>query len=139
MKNLILILVALITLNANAQLVVKEAAKDTVVWQASKLTVIPKIMKFTVDSIDSYTIYYRNATYTAITDIDYFSTGDLKTTIEFYELCQKVINEDKEYNLELDGKIIIVQKSMGAAFIWMRDSYFYLNSKNLTSILEALK
>jgi hypothetical protein len=139
MKNLILIVLALITLNANAQLVVKEAAKDTVVWQASKLTVIPKIMKFTVDSIDSYTIYYRNATYTTITDIDYFSTGDLKTTIEFYELCQKVINEDKEYNLELDGKIIIVQKSMGAAFIWMRDSYFYLNSKNLTSILEALK
>jgi hypothetical protein len=139
MKNLILILVALITLNANAQLVVKEAAKDTVVWQASKLTVIPKIMKFTVDGIDSYTIYYRNATYTSITDIDYFSTGDLPTTIQFYELCQKVINEDKEYNLELDGKIIIVQKSMGAAFIWMRDSYFYLNSKDLTSILETLK
>jgi len=139
MKNLILILFALITLNANAQLVVKEAVKDTLIWQASKLTVVPKIMKFQSDELESYTIYYRNAQYTAITDIDYFTTGDLQTTIQFYELCQKVIDEDKEYNLELDGKTIVIQKSMGAAFIWMRDSYFYLNSKNLTSILEALK
>jgi hypothetical protein len=139
MKNLILILFALITLNANAQLVVKEAAKDTVVWQASKLTILPKIMKFQSDDVESYAIYYRNAKYTSITDIDYITTGDLETSIQFYELCQSVINDDKEYNLELDGKNILLKKSMGSAWIWMDGSYFYLNSKYLTSILEALK
>lgn len=139
MKKSILILGALITLNVNAQLVVKEATKDTIIWKATKLSIIPKIIKYGADSTASYTIYYRNAKYTTITDVNYIRTGDLETTVQFYELCQSVINDDKEYNLELDGKTIVLQKSMGAAFIWMRDSYFSLNSKNLASILESLK
>jgi len=139
MKNLILILVALITLNANAQLVVKEAAKDTTIWQASKLQPLPKIIRFTTDGADSYTIYYRNAKYTAITDIDYLTTGDLETTIQFYDLCKSVINDEKEYNIQMDEKSIILKKSMGSVVIWMDGSYFYLSSKNLVSISESLK
>lgn len=138
MKKLLIIL-ALSSFGANGQLVVKEAAKDTTIWQASKLTTVPKIIKFTSDEVDSYTIYYRNAKYTAITDIKYLTTGDLPTSIQFYELCQSVINEEKEYNIELDGKNILIKKSMGSAFIWMNDSYFYLTGKQLAAILESLK
>lgn len=138
MKKLLIIL-ALSSFGANGQLVVKEVAKDTTVWQASKLTTVPKIIKFTNEEVDSYTIYYRNAKYATITDINYLTTGDLATSIQFYELCQSVINDDKEYQLQIGGKSISLQKSMGTAFIWMDDSYFYLNSKQLLSILESLK
>ena len=135
----LLIILALSSFGANGQLVVKELAKDTTVWQVSKLQPLPKIIRFTNEEVDSYAIYYRNAKYTAITDIKYLTTGDLETTIQFYELCQSVINEDKEYQLEIDGKSIMLKKSMASAWIWMNDSYFYLTSKNILSILESLK
>lgn len=138
MKKVIFILFAIVSINANAQLVVKEAAKDTVIWQATKMSSVPKIVKFTVEGEDSYTIYYRNAQYTAITDIDYLTTGDLETTKQFFELCKQVLAEDKEYNVELDNKAISLKKTMGTVMIWMPGSYFYLSEKHLTSILEKL-
>lgn len=139
MKKLLVILVSLVALNVNAQLVVKEAAKDTTIWQASKLYTVPKIVKFSADSVDSYTIYYRNAKYTQITDIDYITTGDLETTKQFYELCKSVIKEDKEYNLQLNNKNVSLKKgTMGTVMIWTDGSYFYLSDKYLTAILEKL-
>ena len=139
MKKSILILGALITLNVNAQLVVKETVKDTVVWQASKLGALPKIVKFTNDGSEYYTIYYKNEKYKTLNDINYLSTSDIKTTVQFYELCQSAIMEDKEYNIKIDGKTIILQKTLGSAFIFMDGSYFTLNSNQLISILESLK
>ena len=138
MKKLIFILFAIVSINANAQLVVKEAAKDTVVWQATKMSSVPKIVKFSVEGEESYTIYYRNAQYTAITDIDYLTTGDLETTRQFFELCKQVLTEDKEYNVELANKNLSLKKTMGNVMIWTAGSYFYLSEKNLTSILEKL-
>ena len=140
MKKLILTLtIALVSIISNAQLVVKEAGKDTVIWQATKLASVPKIVKFTIDSLDSYTIYYNNAKYSTITDIDYLTTGDLETTIQFYELCKSVAETGKEYNIELDGKTWILSKgTMGLVMIWSKNSYFYLSTKYLNAILEKL-
>ena len=138
MKKLFVILLLSVVSQANAQLVVKEAAKDTVIWQATKMSTVPKLVRFTVDNEHSYTIYYRNAQYTAITDIDYITTGDLETTKQFFELCKQVIAEDKEYNVELDNKAISLKKSMGTVMIWMSGSYFYLSEKNIVSLLEKL-
>lgn len=123
---------------SNAQLVIQEAAKDTVIWQASKLTTLPKLVKFTLEGENSYTIYYRNAKYSSITDVDYISTGDLETTKQFFELCKQVITENKEYNIQLDNKAISLTKTMSTVMIWMSGSYFYLSEKNLVSILEKL-
>jgi len=140
MKKVILtVIIALVSVISNAQLVVKEAGKDTVIWQATKLATVPKIVKFTIDSLDSYTIYYRNAKYSTITDIDYITTGDLETTIQFYELCKSVGETGKEYNIELDNKTLILSKgTMGTIMIWSEYSYFYLSAKQVTAILEKL-
>lgn len=138
MKKLLVILVSLVALNVNAQLVVKEAAKDTVIWQLSKLNTVPKLVKFSSEEADSYTIYYRNAQYSTITDIDYITTGDLETTKQFFELCKTVVTTGKEYNLELDGKNISLSKTMGSTMIYMQNSYFYLAEKSITAILEKL-
>ena len=138
MKKLLVILVSLVALNVNAQLVVREAAKDTVIWQLSKLNTVPKLVKFSSEEADSYTIYYRNAQYSTITDIDYITTGDLETTKQFIELCKTVVTTGKEYNLELDGKNISLSKTMGSTMIYMQNSYFYLAEKSITAILEKL-
>lgn len=138
MKKLLVILVSLVALNVNAQLVVKEAAKDTVIWQLSKLNTVPKLVKFSSEEADSYTIYYRNAQYSTITDIDYITTGNLETTKQFFELCKTVVTTGKEYNLELDGKNISLSKTMGSTMIYMKNSYFYLAEKSITAILEKL-
>ena len=106
MKKLLFILVLLSASVVNAQLIVKETPKDTVIWQYSKMTPVPKVVRFSIDSVFSYTLYYKNAKYTAITDIQYITTGDLETTKQFYQLCKDVIDTGKEYTVELDGKSI---------------------------------
>lgn len=139
MKKLLFIAIMLGAFVSNAQLVIKESPKDTVIWQATKLSSVPKIVRFEVEGEYSYTIYYKNAKYTAITDINYLTTGDLETTKQFYELCKTVLAEDKEYNIEMDNKSILIKKSLGNVMIWMSNSYFYLSEKNITSIIEKLK
>ena len=139
MKKLLVILVSMMALNVNAQLVVKEAPKDTVIWQESKLSTLPQIIRFTTTGVHSYTIYYKNAKYTSITDINYFTIGDLETTRQFFQLCKSVVTEDKEYNLTLGKKDVSLKKSsLNTVWIWTDGSYFYLSGKQLDSILEKL-
>ena len=138
MKKLLFITIMLSAFSVNAQIVIKEAPKDTVIWQGTKLSTVPKIVRFEVEGEYSYTIYYKNAKYTAITDIDYLTTGDLETSKQFYELCKTVLAEDKEYNIEMDNKSILIKKSLGNVMIWMSDSYFYLSEKHIDTILQKL-
>jgi hypothetical protein len=138
MKKLLIILVLLSAFSVNAQLVVKEAAKDTTIWQPSKLQNLPKLIRFKTDDLESYTMYYKNAKYTSITDIDYISIGDLETTKQFFGLCKTVISEGKEFNLTLGKESIMLKKSMGGTMIWKSGSYFYLTDKHIDSILLSL-
>jgi hypothetical protein len=138
MKKLLIILVLLSAFSTNAQLVVKEAAKDTTIWQPSKLQNLPKLIRFKTDDLESYTMYYKNAKYTSITDIDYISIGDLETTKQFFGLCKTVISEGKEFNLTLGKESIMLKKSMGGTMIWKSGSYFYLTDKHIDSILLSL-
>lgn len=138
MKKLLIILVSLVALNVNAQLVIKESAKDTVVWQ-SKMSTVPKLIKFSTESIESYTMYYKNAKYTSITDIDYITIGNHETTKQFFELLQTILTEGKDYNVELGKKSVTLKKgALNSVLIWTDGSYFYLNDKQITSILEKL-
>jgi hypothetical protein len=136
MKKLLIILVLLSAFSVNAQLVVKEAAKDTTIWQPSKLQNLPKLIRFKTDDLESYTMYYKNAKYTSITDIDYISIGDLETTKQFFGLCKTVVSEGKEFNITLGKESILLKKSMGSVVIWKSSSYFYLTEKQIDSILE---
>jgi sensor histidine kinase regulating citrate/malate metabolism len=139
MKKLLVILVSVMALNVNAQLVVKEAPKDTVIWQESKLSTLPQIIRFTTTGVHSYTIYYKNAKYTSITDINYLSIGDLETTRQFFQLCKSVVTEDKEYSITLGKKDVSLKKSsLSSVLVWTDGSYFYLSGKHLDSILEKL-
>jgi len=138
MKKLLFILVLLSAFSVNAQLVVKEAAKDTTIWQPSKLQTLPKLIRFTTEELVSYTMYYKNAKYTSITDIDYITIGDLETTKQFFGLCKSVVSEGKEFNLTLGKESIMLKKSMGGAMIWKSGSYFYLTDKQIDSILLSL-
>ena len=136
MKKLLFILVLLSASMVNAQLVVKEAAKDTVIWQASKLQTVPKIVKYYTEATENYTIFYRNAKYTQITDIDYISIGDTETTKQFFELCKTVLAEGKEFNITVGNTSLMLSKSMGSVMIWKSNSYFYLTAKHVDTILE---
>jgi hypothetical protein len=138
MKKLLFILVLLGASNVNAQLVVKEAAKDSIVWQTSKLQALPQLMMFKTEGLNSYTMYYKNAKYTSITDIDYISIGDLETTKQFFGLCKTVVSEDKEFNITLGKESILLKKSMGSVVIWKSSSYFYLTEKQIDGILLSL-
>jgi len=138
MKKLLIILVLLSAFSVNAQLVVKEAAKDTTIWQPSKLQNLPKLIRFKTDDLESYTMYYKNAKYTSITDIDYISIGDLETTKQFFGLCKTVVSEGKEFNITLGKESIMLKKSMGGTMIWKSGSYFYVTDKQIDSILLSL-
>jgi hypothetical protein len=139
MKNLILIALTVLSFNGYSQIVVKETPKDTIIWQQSKLINLPKLVRFSFDNEFSYVIYYKNAKYSSITDINYITTGDLETTKQFFELCKSVIVDDKEFSIDMDKKSISLQKSLGAVMVYMSNSYFYLTEKQIDLILEKLK
>jgi hypothetical protein len=139
MKNLILIALTVLSFNGYSQIVVKETPKDTIIWQQSKLINLPKLVRFSFDNEFSYVIYYKNAKYSSITDINYITTGDLETTKQFFELCKTVIVDDKEFSIDMDKKSISLQKSLGAVMVYMSNSYFYLTEKQIDLILEKLK
>ena len=139
MKNLILIALTVLSFNGYSQIVVKETPKDTIIWQQSKLINLPKLVRFSFDNEFSYVIYYKNAKYSSITDINYITTGDLETTKQFFELCKSVIVDDKEFSIDMDKKAISLQKSLGAVMVYMSNSYFYLTEKQINLILEKLK
>jgi hypothetical protein len=139
MKNLILIALTVLSFSGYSQIVVKETPKDTIIWQQSKLINLPKLVRFSFDNEFSYVIYYKNAKYSSITDINYITTGDLETTKQFFELCKSVIIDDKEFSIDMDKKSISLQKSLGAVMVYMSNSYFYLTEKQINLILEKLK
>jgi hypothetical protein len=127
----------LLSINTFGQLKIQEASKDSVVWQASKLTSVPKLIHF-YGKTDNYTMYYKNAKYSAITDIKYISIGDLETTIQFFEVLSDVIVNDKEINVEIEGEMWLLRKAKKYVSIYSTYGYFYLSQKQIDSILEEL-
>jgi hypothetical protein len=139
MKNLVIMIMSLVALNVNAQLVVKATTTDSVVWQLTKFQTVPKIVKFNVNEMESYTIYYRNMKYTQIVDIDYLDLGDLETAKQFFELCKKVAVEKEDVSIQLNKESIMLSKaSFGGVTIWKNGSYFQLTMKALIDISEKL-
>lgn len=122
-----------------SQLVVNEIAKDSVVWKVKgKYNTIPKLVHFFEES-DNYTFFYQNAKYKSITDIDYLSIGDLETTKQFFNLLKDVLVNEKEYDIELDGKLWLLKKSGNSVVVFSSYSYFYLNNNQVEQIIETIK
>jgi hypothetical protein len=119
------------------QIVVRESVKDSVVWD-NKLTGLPKLINYYTSEYNSYSLHYKNAKYTTITDIDHISLGDKKTTIQFFEILKDVIDSEEKVTIELDGKIWIISKSMGSVYVWSEFSSFFISKKNLESVLILL-
>jgi hypothetical protein len=139
MKQLILTLgIVLTTCSLRAQIVVKESIKDSVVWQ-NKLMGVPKLLCFYSSEGTSYTMYFQNAKYTQIRDIQYVSIGDLATTKEFFGILLKVADGTEEkVTIEMDKSTWLISKSMGSVMIWSSYESFYLSKKNIETILELL-
>ena len=137
MKKVILIVCALVTGYASAQIVVNETGRDSVYW-SPKMANLPKLVGFKTGENEAFAIYYRNAKYTTLVDVDYISTESKETTRQFFEICQQVATDGKEVTLTLAGKAIIISKSMGAVMIWKEDGYFYITKKQIGEILESL-
>jgi hypothetical protein len=137
-KVIITLAVAFASYNAGAQLVVKETIKDSLVW-ANKLMGVPKLVCFYSGGDTSYTMYFQNAKYTQIRDIQYVSIGDLATTKEFFGILLKVADGTEEkVTIEMDKSTWLISKSMGSVMIWSSYESFYLSKKNIETILELL-
>lgn len=137
MKKLFLLLV-LSASTAHSQIVVKETAKDSVIWY-SKLTGLPKLIHFYGTDTDRYTLFYKNLEYQYITDVDYISLGSKESTIEFFNVLKQTLEEKKEVNFELDGKTWFLKTGSKMAMMSSSGTNFYLTEKNLNNILELLK
>lgn len=139
MKKTILTLALFTAFGVNAQIKVQEnTVKDSVVWRASKLLSVPNITRFASEEDTSYTIYYQNAKYTTITDIDYVTIGSKEDLKQFLNLCLDVIDNGKEYSVEVDGKNWIIVKSMMYVSVWSEHTSFALTRKQVESAIEKL-
>lgn len=139
MKKLIFSVSILFATTATAQLKITESPKDTLIWQSSKMSSVPKLIRFNIDSTYSYTLYYKNEKYSSITDIDYVTTGDGATTKQFFELLLEIVEKNTEYNIDLDGKSWYIKKTGSAVMVFSHYTYFYLDQKQIETILTKFK
>lgn len=137
MKKVLLTLSLALSFNSFAQLVVKEQVKDSVVWKQS-LSTVPKLVMFKYEDDNEYVMYFKNMKYTTFTDIDYFVVGDKQTSIQFFELCKKVISTGEDVELELYNKPFVLKKIDKSVFIYVQGAYFYLSANQLESIILSL-
>ena len=137
MKKSILFFALALGINASAQITVKETVKDSVIWKSSTGT-LPKLIEFKGEELQSLVFYYRNAEYTTLTDIQYFTLGERETAREFFGLCLQSLEEKKTVSIDLAGESITIQKGVGSVFITTEKGYFYLTKRQIENILETL-
>lgn len=139
MKKAILFFALVLGINASAQITVKEkTVKDSVIWKSLTAT-LPKLIEFKGEDFQNLVFYFKNAEYTTLTDVQYFTLGDRETAREFFGLCLQSFEEKKTISLDLSGEDITIQKGVGTIMITTEKGYFYLTKKQVENILEVLK
>jgi hypothetical protein len=136
-KFILTIGLSILSLKANSQIVVREEAKDSVVWY-SKLAGLPKLVHFYGEEYSSYTLYYKNSKYQHITDIKYLSLGDKESAQQFFNIVKKTIQNGNKISLEINGELFIVSKSFNTAFVYGSSSSFMISKKQIENVLKAL-
>jgi hypothetical protein len=125
--------------NADAQIQVQESAKDSTIWQDKSR--LPMLKNFYTSNDNSYTLYYKNAKYSSLNDIDYISIGDKPTAIQFFEILKKVADGGEKVVFDLDDTTWVIDKGArsGMVIVWSTLSYFYMTSEQLAEVLQTLK
>ena len=135
MKKLILtIAIAVTGVMATAQIEVKTQAKTDVVWQATKLSNVPNITAFISDEDSTYALYYRNAEYQYIVEIDYIPFNSKDEVLQFRDLCLSVANGGDNMIVDINGETFSITKSSWTVMVRKSGSFFYLSKKQLESI-----
>lgn len=137
MKKSILFFALALGINASAQVTVKETVKDSVIWKSATGT-LPKLVLFKGDELESLVLYFRNAEYSTLVDVEYITLGQKETAEEFLNMCLQVIDEKKAFSLDVNGEAVTIQKGVGSVFITTEKGYFYLTKKQVQNILETL-
>ena len=139
MKKLTLLFALAFGMNVSAQITVKEkTVKDSVIWK-SLTAPLPKLIEFKGEEYQSLVFYFKNAEYTTLTDVEYFTLGDKETAREFFGLCLQSFEEKKTIALDLSGESITIQKGVGTIMISTEKGYFYLTKKQVENIIESIK
>lgn len=127
MKKAILILALALTGGVNAQLEVNTQKTDSTIYDRIGLSVV----EFYKGSDTTFVIYYRNAKYTHITDIQYLSIGSRENLRQLLDLSIDVIDNNTEYKTSL---YILDRATKKAARVWTDRGYFYLVRKDKENI-----
>lgn len=138
MKKAILTIAMFTALGANAQMTVKESVKDSVVWQATKLSTVPQLVQYSLEGVEDYTLFYQNGKYATLVDINHVSLGNKEDAKQFFDLLYDVCLTGKEYTIELDGKTWFISKAVNYALVWSEYTQFALTKKQLESVREKL-
>ena len=127
MKKAILILALAVTGIVNAQLEVTTKKTDSTIYDRLGLSVV----EFYEGSDTSFVIYYRNAKYTHITDVQYLTIGSRENLRQLLDLSIDVMDNNTEYKTSL---YILDRATKKAARVWTDRGYFYLQRKDKENI-----
>lgn len=123
MKKAILILALALSSGVNAQLEVNTQKTDSTIYDRAGLSVV----EFYEGQDTTFVLYYRNAKYTHITDIQYLTIGSRENLKQLLDLSTDVIENDTEYKTSL---YILDRATKKAARVWTDRGYFYLTIKD---------
>jgi hypothetical protein len=132
MKNLILIIGMFVATSAMAQMEVNQV-KDSTVYERTGIAQ-PHFSIMMLDEAN-YTIYFRNAKYTHIVDIQYLNIGTKGNLKQLLELCIKACVENADFQTE---KYMVDRYTKKIARVWTEIGYFYIQTKECQAILDAI-
>lgn len=126
------LIIGMITLNTAQQQVIK--VKDPIVISRNSMTAVTlKHFDYGEDG-STYAIYFKNAMYKTIIDVEYITFTTKEDLLQFFDLCDSAYINEKKYITA----IYSVTKSMGKSVIIYNEKsdYFFSTLTAITKMKE---
>lgn len=137
MKKIIIAFAMLTAFNLSAQIEVKEAIKEDVVWTNGK-SLLPELVHSHDSKISFYAFFYENEKYHSITDVQYLVFKTKDEAILFFNLVDGVFKDKQNVSLTIKDDDYMLSFSTSRVMVYSQLSYFYLSQKEVTEILTSL-
>lgn len=136
-KNVLIVIWLFMSLNAKAQIEMKENVKLIPIGTAKTMGVFRAQLDYTVNKEDTiYSIYYKNWKYTSLDDYQTLIFGGGSEVLnQLYDILKAALT-DKSYekHFTLGKEDVTVSNSKNMAMLWTDAGYFYLTAKELDKL-----
>ena len=138
MRQILLLAVLALGINASAQLEVETMAKsETIYTHAMGFHRVSKMLEN--DSLYSYHITFKDCQYQQISVYETVSFLSKQDIIDFFNLVKSVIETKEDKTVTFNGQTVLIMYSTKNAKMYVGDAFCWWSNKWADKCLEALQ